>query len=573
MERALLESKRSLGEVVDEVVFCEKELDKLKGLNARLQDRIRELESEQGSDSNAVRSLKQMLAQQQDQFASQKRELIQRAEARIQQVEQELAQQKPSPTAGSANLELATERSMRQDLERTLTTVSKERDQARSELLAWSISNNVSLQENKSMEDQKRAMLQEIEKYQRQAEAAIREQRASEKRFDALAEEMRQVMEERDEAMAAKESLRVQKNDEASLAQRCKAQADELSKQNLVLKGKLEDAERQRDAYLTQKQSEERLRLQIKADVEVLRAQNSTLTLEKELAIRENQVILDRLDQALGARRLAVAARGEAQKQIDDLTKAKEMVEADRMADGRRIAEMENAMRTRAEEMLALKQQQNAKNAELRDAVEAVKEYKELKEEAEREVEAARRQIRGLNEEMLSCLKARDLAFNQRDDAFHRLGEGGGGSGSSQPPPAAAGALMDDKDRMLGAAKHQIEALETQLGPLNAELEDLRLQSRETEQALRRPLETSKRELLAKSSECDALREEKRVLAAQVRELQGQLRSPSASGSASASAASAPRSATENSLREKLRNLMIDFDHIESENRKLKGLF
>lgn len=44
LERALEESKRSLAEVVDEVVHCEKELAKYKSTCQRLQERVKELE-------------------------------------------------------------------------------------------------------------------------------------------------------------------------------------------------------------------------------------------------------------------------------------------------------------------------------------------------------------------------------------------------------------------------------------------------------------------------------------------------------------------------------------------------
>ena len=44
LERALEESKRSLKEVVDEVVFCESELAKYKSANSKLLERIHVLE-------------------------------------------------------------------------------------------------------------------------------------------------------------------------------------------------------------------------------------------------------------------------------------------------------------------------------------------------------------------------------------------------------------------------------------------------------------------------------------------------------------------------------------------------
>ena len=46
LERALEESKRSLAEVVDEVIHCEKELARYKQACSRLQERIQELESD-----------------------------------------------------------------------------------------------------------------------------------------------------------------------------------------------------------------------------------------------------------------------------------------------------------------------------------------------------------------------------------------------------------------------------------------------------------------------------------------------------------------------------------------------
>jgi hypothetical protein len=106
--------------------------------------------------------------------------------------------------------------------------------------------------------------------------------------------------------MTSKEDLRRLKNDQSSFALRCKHEVEDAQKQLANTRSQLADVERDRDAISAHKQSEERIRLQTQADIEVLRSQNSALALEKDLAVKENEVILDRLDHALGARRWVV---------------------------------------------------------------------------------------------------------------------------------------------------------------------------------------------------------------------------------------------------------------------------
>jgi hypothetical protein len=588
-----------------------------------------------------------MLADQREQFEVQRQEIMEEAEQRVRDVSNRSREQDKVPKR--VETAIAEERSLREDLERTLQIVMQERDAARNELLSWSMKNNLSREENKSLEEQRKLMRDEFERAQRNAEGAIREQRASERRFEALAEEMRQVMEERDQAYAARDEARKQKADEERHGQEARRQADEAIAMNAALAERLQGAERAREAAVAQRQSEERLRSQAEADIEVFRQQAHTLQVERDAALRENESVLERLDQAIGARRLAVAARAEAVKQAEEAAKKCEMADAKLKAETKRADEMEGKAREAIEEAEKIQQRLAQQTGELRDAHEAVQEYKDLKEEAERECEAARRQVRGLNEEMLSVLKARDLALQQRDEAFARPKppqlledvntrsarptttdqplllrdveemraimrasltslmqmESESPTKSQQPPPpppppiesapdiasSIQAAKADaselalrissyrDKNRSLVHAQREAsrkaQALEAMLRNTESgvesmaqELNDLRKRAAETEQALRQApsanvsstIENLRNQLRERTAEVAALQEERQALYLEVKELNYQI------------ARSTPQRRELENLKEKLEQVLSDFDQVEAENRRLKGL-
>jgi chromosome segregation ATPase len=476
-------------------------------------------------------------------------------------------------------------------------------------------------------------------------------------------------MEERDQAYAARDEARKQKADEERAANDARQQAQEALAMNAVLADRLAGAERARDATVAAKQSEERLRAQAEADIEVFRQQAHTLQVERDAALRENESVLERLDQALGARRLAVAAKAEALKQAEEATKRCEQAEQKAKAETRRADEMEAKVREAIDELNKMQDRAGDLSGELREAHEAAQEYKELKDEAERECEAARRQVRGLNEEMLSVLKARDLALQQRDEAFARqkppqlLEDAGGGSNrslaparrspvppssapssettsalpqwtremeelrsilraalsalqtgdspsrSAQPPPPPppsdtsdlgpfirsvkadagevalkAAAVQEKYQRAMQVqreARNRVDMLESKLQNMDKvtqELEQLRQRAVETEQALRvyaasaatgggptspaqqAGTEAVRRELRDRMQECDALREERKALYLEVKELTYQLNRAT------------PQRREVDSLKEKLQQVLNDFDRVEAENRRLKGL-
>lgn len=604
-------------------------------------------------NSNAVRSLKQMLEDQRQQFEAQKQDIIDRAEQKIRELDRKSRAEGGGSAGGDKGLkrlesEVAEERSLREDLERTLQTVIAERDAARNELLAFSMKTNLSIEEKRALEDQRRIMKEEFERAQRNAEGAVREARASEKRFEALAEEMRQVMEERDLAFAQRDEARKQKAEEERKADDAKRMMTEAQAARDALLERISSAERSRDVAIAQKQSEEQRRVQCEADIEVFRQQAHTLQVERDAALRENESVLERLDQAIGARRLAVAARAEALKQAEETQKRCDSLETRVKAEGKRADELENKVREIATELDQANQRLSSVSTDLRDAHAAVQEYKDLKEEAERECEAARRQVRGLNEEMLSVLKARDLALAQRDDAFARQRSAGmleypsSTSAAAAPPPTSIpspsqqqkvlaeaeelravvraaltslqqlddsptksanrgdspqkvgdvnaslrlskadaselavriAALRDKVRNTLRAereARQKLEALESRMNPLSAELDQLRSRARESEEALRHSanpaspqageaLEALRNELRERIRECETLRDERRALYMEVKELTLQLNRAT------------PQKREVDTLRERLRQVLADFDRVEAENRRLKGL-
>ena len=539
-----------------------------------------------------------MLLQQQESFAQQKKDL----ELKLREAEKRTSN--PEKYSKRAEEAIAEERSLREDLERTLQIVMQERDVARNDLLTRSLKENLSKEEFKSLEEQKKLLREEMEKLKRNAESALREQRASEKRFQAMTEELKQLMEERDTAIMLKDEARKEKALQEELLMTCKKEIDEVKSINNQLTERLLNTERIRDHALSQKQSEERLRLQCQADVEVIRQQVHTLQVERDAALRENETILERLDQALGARRLAIAAKGEAIQQAEEFQRKCEQAEIRLKGESKRAEELDQKLRDSQELCEKLRNQLEAQQNQLLQADLAVQEYREYKEEAERECEAARRQVRGLNDEMLSVLKARDLALQQRDDALTknqpRL------LTDTQRIDSSSGINYDELLEVDSNLRKLLLLLEVDSQDLknedlnwsisrlinklrldssrilnlltkykeksNITSQSLRVASQQIEDLLKQLEDLSRRginnqdnhfvedQLRQKNEENKSLREERKALYLELNELNNEL-----------SRTSSYRTEIEN-LKEKLKVALRDFDRIETENRRLKGL-
>jgi chromosome segregation ATPase len=226
---ALDESKQALKEMVDEVVFLEQEAARYKSsntkllaaleesraahqaakssqqdlvhANASLKARVAEYES-----GNAVRSLKQMLLEQRDLFKQQQQPNGSSPSLALSQS----AASSPMHDRRLASLErlCAEERLAREHAEQGLAQTLADLERAQEDLKLAVVRTSMTKGEADTERDHRRDLREEFVRVQRNNEAAVREQRASEKRFEAILEELRQVMEERDVAVASREEAR-----------------------------------------------------------------------------------------------------------------------------------------------------------------------------------------------------------------------------------------------------------------------------------------------------------------------------------------------------------------------------
>jgi len=280
--QALEKQKQTMRELVDEVVFLEQDLSRSKDANARLLAQfeearlanvaIKQAHSEvaerlaEYENGNAVRSLKQMLVDQQNLYQRQSSAPPSASPAGFAQPLQQQRNASPMNIQMDrrlASLEglLSDERRAREEAEQRLAQVHAEiqlaRDQARMALVQSSVTKT----EAETERDQRRDLRDEFSRAQRNNEAAAREQRANEKRYDAILDELHQVMEERDLALLDRDESRRLKSEEERVCQQQKLVADEARAARDAALERALTAERGRDLAITQKDAEERQRL------------------------------------------------------------------------------------------------------------------------------------------------------------------------------------------------------------------------------------------------------------------------------------------------------------------------
>lgn len=222
------ELKASLNEVVDEVLFCENEIARLKDVNSKLTTKIEEYER-----GNAVRSLKQMLSDQQERFEREKRALQLQLAAENDNNNNNRNNNNDDNTAAMTLSEAAStpgrasnrirqleqmyaeERTLREELESKMKALQGELEDALKTARTSSINSLVSKEEIESERDQRRHLRDEFDRISREHDASQRELRAAEKRHEQLRRELMEVMGERDEAYAARaEASRLRRDDE-----------------------------------------------------------------------------------------------------------------------------------------------------------------------------------------------------------------------------------------------------------------------------------------------------------------------------------------------------------------------
>jgi len=411
-------NKQAMRELVDEVLYLEQELGRAKTANAalaaQLEDaRFRLADFENG---NAVRSLKQMIS---DQQAMLERQSAQAPASQRKASSTPLGVQHEQRMAALEALVLDEQRA-REQAERAVVQLQHELERAKDEARMANVHTTISRTEVDTERDQRRDLRDEFSRVQRNNEAAVREQRAGEKRYEALLDELHQVMAERDEALQGRDEAKRARAEEERACQHHKLQADDARAARDAAVERAVVAERARDLATTQKDAEERQRMAAQADLTMVRSQLETLIVERDAALRENERMSSRLDEALTERRAAVQARAEAMAVADLAAKTAEEAEHKARSEARRALDAE-ARRVEAEARADDALSQTAElGMSLRRAAQELEEAKEVRLEAERDLEAAQRQVRALNEEMKSVLKARDAALAQREEAFLR---------------------------------------------------------------------------------------------------------------------------------------------------------
>ena len=270
LQQELEQSKLALKELVEEVLFCENEIARLKDTNSKLVEKNEELEN-----GTAIRSLKQMLVEQQKKHEEEKR---------------------GGPINGNndehqnrilfleKSFEL--EKSLRQEAESKLYTIQIELDSALKQARSSSVNSLVSKEEMETEKTKMNSLKEEYDRISRSNETAQRELNAETKRYEQIVIEMREVMEQRDAAMNLK-------NDAINRARLLDNSINALKDELIVAQAKeqslLERAnhlQMEKENLMLELQSEKRAGQSNKEDLKLCKAQ---------LGIREEEELINQL--------------------------------------------------------------------------------------------------------------------------------------------------------------------------------------------------------------------------------------------------------------------------------------
>jgi len=313
---------------------------------------------------------------------------------------------------------VARERLERHRLESELETAVKDKQKVLDRLRALQLEQGINHEESQTDKMERTALRNELEKVQRDREVLAREYRAAEKRHEGLMLEMRQVMEDRDKALAAAEESRREYLNGLTDAEKSKnLLLSECAAKEQIL-SELRDATDMVSQLESQVESLKRAKSRQSQDVMILQQQRETIIMERDAAIKEQQHAMQRVDSMQSDRKRAMETRDEAVQQVSGLQTQLTQVQIgdNRMVHKVRdlescLDDLNNKLESNSNKLHLAQESAATAMIQLETALEA-------KLSAEQDREVSQRQCKALTDELKSVLRVRDIALAQRDAAM-----------------------------------------------------------------------------------------------------------------------------------------------------------
>lgn len=313
---------------------------------------------------------------------------------------------------------LVLERKEKEKLKRALQQAEDSNTKTQASMDDLALVHGIGQEEMETERHQRRALQQQLEKAQRDREVTMREIRAAERRHSALIDEMKQVMEERDRAVANTDDANRKYLQGLNDLER--ARTDLQSAEN-ARRNAEEDKRRAEKELSAQNRNLEAARRKVASsnqDMAILEQQKDALVMERDAAIREQENAMKRLDQALGDRKNALQSRDKALQDSSALENENARLKMRQHRDAQAVEDLQNKVDEMEKQVAdATNRLEKARKAET-DAKTAAERADEARINAEQEMEVAERQANALREELKSVLRVRDIALQQRDAAL-----------------------------------------------------------------------------------------------------------------------------------------------------------
>jgi hypothetical protein len=414
--------------------------------------RWREEAEDEGLEGGAVSSLKRMLVEQREQFEEERRRLIGELEDSRQQIssfskrkdggrnmftpsasllgagsvssmgrrkfqwaedEKENERNSMMVVGSGGRIEeleeaLAATRTTIASLERTTEAAVRERNQALALLEKAELDTNLSKEEILSERSAKNTIRMEMERAMRASEAALREVRAADKRYEGVLLEMEEVMRGRDDAVQGKDEMARERDQAMVELSASRSRIAETESQRDAAIYSQQQIVQERDLLQRQLQSEQSQKLGALQNIELLQQQLNAAGLEKDSISRDRERAAVRLEEALLERRAALESRDAEQRRADDA--------AARVNELNALLDMSERKASHVQEQLLEiqtlydneRQRAGKAQSELKEADRWVEAAGDDRRNAFQDLETAQRHIHGLTEELKAVIQTRD---------------------------------------------------------------------------------------------------------------------------------------------------------------------
>ncbi|GBG27056.1 Hypothetical Protein FCC1311_032792 [Hondaea fermentalgiana] len=431
---------------------------------------------------------------------------------------------------------LVTERKENEKLRRALRDAQDSSDRAQASMDDLALVHGIGQEEMETERHQRRALQSQLEKAQRDREVTMREIRAAERRHSALIDEMKQVMEERDRAVANTDDANRKYLQGLHDLERAKTdlQSAETARRNAE-----DDKKRLEKDVQNHSRNLEAARRKLASsqqDVAILEQQKDTLAMERDAALREQENAMKRLDQALGDRKNALQARDKAFQGSSSLENENARLKMRQHRDAQLVEELKAKVDDLENEMTKAAENLEKARRDETEARTAAERADEARINAEQEMEVAERQANALREELKSVLRVRDIALQQRDAALRDASFSG--ALEDQPTPRAladrdapdASTLLEAEREKSRQLWERIDELEVSLAALEDEKQSLEAAQDDAALGGVHMVRTHKTKLIALSRHLAELHEGVRARLVALRDATSDNESPRANG-------------------------------------------